>query len=90
LGYWRLSDTTLSSLDDAIVLDGKGSTYVAGQIEKGPKIVLGHGRTILFSNGKIKLLNTSDGNDATACIDLADYQLSTSTLTHNGSNVEFL
>lgn len=91
LGYWRLSDTTLSSLDDAIVLDGKGSTNIAGNIEKGPKIVLGHGRTILFSNGKIKLLNTADGGTSgTACIELADYQLSTSTSAHTGGNLEFL
>jgi len=49
------------------------------------------GRTILYGNGKIKLINSDDnGNTARACIELADYQLSADTTTHSASNLQVL
>jgi hypothetical protein len=56
---------------------------MASDIEAGPKIVLGHGRTILYGNGKISLVNTfnQDGTLAgTGCIALAGYELTASTV----------
>ena len=80
IGKWKISNMSLSSYDDNIILDSNNS-----------QIVLGMGRTILYGNGKIKLINSDDnGNTARACIELADYQLSADTTTHSASNLQVL
>ena len=72
IGNWSITDSTLSNINDSIVLDSNGS-----------QIVLGYGRTVIRGDGSISLGNYAAGEDGntvvTGLIELAGYQLIAST-----------